>query len=163
MTTKHTSAIQQSILSQWKRPPTSYVKDNFDEAVFACGDISGLAKQTSGIFAPEVIKSYAAEATVKLLLDLHLHMIILKGDCQKVIKMIQSTETDASACGMLVDDILIYIQSFATCEASWVPRKLNNVAHCFAEYACSISNDCMWRDFPPNFIVTALTVDIISD
>ena len=91
--------------------------------------MTGLAKQTSGIFAPEVIKSYAAEATVKLLLDLHLHMIILEGDCQKVIKMNQSMDTDASASGMLVDDILIDIQNFATWEISRVARKLNNVAH----------------------------------
>ena len=48
--------------------------------------VAGLTKQISEIFAPKVIESYAAKATVKLLLDLHLRMIILEGDCLKLLK-----------------------------------------------------------------------------
>ena len=42
MAAEHTTAIQQSVLSQWKRPPAGYVKANFDGAIFVEGDISGI-------------------------------------------------------------------------------------------------------------------------
>ena len=42
MTIEQTSASQQSVLSQWKRPPTGYVKVDFGGPVFASGDIWGI-------------------------------------------------------------------------------------------------------------------------
>ena len=44
---------------------------------------------------------------------------------QKIIKTIESMDSNASTRGMLVNDILVDIQSFATREASWVPRTIN--------------------------------------
>ena len=59
MTIEHTSISRQFDLSQRKRPPTSYVKPNFDEAVFDSGNISGIGgviRNDEGNFVAGLVK-----------------------------------------------------------------------------------------------------------
>ena len=90
-----------------------FVKENFDGATFptegfpgtgvmvhddAHNFIVGLFKKIPGILAPEVIKTYAAKFAAKLLIELGLRYVVLEGDGQKILKILQQCDSDDSAC-----------------------------------------------------------------
>ena len=58
--------------------------------------IAGLSKKILGILEPNVVESYAAKHAIQLLHDLGFNKIVLEGDSQKVIKMLDCLEFDDS-------------------------------------------------------------------
>ena len=124
--------------------------------------IAGLSKKIPGILEPEVVESYAAKHATQLLQSLGFNKIVLEGDSQKVIKMLDRLESDDSSCGLLIDDTIVLCQDFMCWEVSWIPRSFNVPAHNFAKYAINLADSCIWRDSPPSFICSALVADSIS-
>ncbi|XP_071921389.1 uncharacterized protein [Coffea arabica] len=153
-----------------------FVKANFDGAIFpsegfsgigvvvrddAGNFIAGLTKKIPGVLAPDVIEAYAAKFGTKLLVELGYSHVALEGDNLKVIKMLQLCDSDDSACGVLVEDVLQLLRSFAKWETTWIPRSLNSAAHSFARNACTALDDYMWNLSPPSFVLSALQADLI--
>nr|XP_027075724.1 alkane hydroxylase MAH1-like [Coffea arabica] len=115
-----------------------------------------------GIFSPEVIEAYAAKTAISLLLQWKEPKIILEGDSLKIINMIKLMESDDSTYRVLLDYILLSLQSFAAWEANWVPRQANVPVHLLVRNARSISNICSWSSSPPPFLSSAILADLSS-
>ncbi|XP_071921772.1 uncharacterized protein [Coffea arabica] len=137
-----------------------FVKANFDRAIFpsegfsgigvvVCDGtsdfIAGLSKKIPGILAPDVIETYAAKFETKLLVELGYSHVALEGDNLKITKMLQQYDSDDSACGVLIDDVLQLLQNFTKWEAIWTPHSLNGAAHSFARNACTVMDDYLWK------------------
>ncbi|CDP16895.1 unnamed protein product [Coffea canephora] len=173
-----TSLQSRLSIGHWIRPNAGFVKANFDGAVFMDDKSSGVgviirddtgsfiaghySKKILGILEPNVVESYAAKHAAQLLQSLGFNKIVLEGDSQKVIKMMNRLESDDSSCGLLIDDTIVLCQEFMCWEVSWISRLFNVPAHNFAKYAINLSDSCIWRNSPPSFICSALVADSIS-
>ncbi|XP_027155450.1 uncharacterized protein LOC113777063 [Coffea eugenioides] len=140
-------------IGHWIRPNAGFVKANFDGAVFMDDKssgvgviirddkgsfIAGLSKKNLGILEPNVVESYAAKHAIQLLHDLGFNKIVLEGDSQKVIKMLDRLESNDSSCGLLIDDTIVLCQDFMCWEVSWISRSFNVPTHTLAKYAVNL-------------------------
>nr|XP_027118296.1 uncharacterized protein LOC113735493 [Coffea arabica] len=172
-----TSLQSRLSIGHWIQPNAGFFKANFDGAVFMDDKSSGvgviirddkgsfftgLSKKIPGILEPEVVESFVAKHAIQLLQFLGLNKIVLEGDSQKVIKMLDRLESDDSSCGLLIDDTIVLCQDFMCLEVSWISRSFNVPAHNLAKYTVNLSDSCIWRNSPPSFICSALVADLIS-
>ena len=111
--------------------------------------------------AADVVETYAEKSATQLLVELGYSHVVLEGDNLKIVKMLQQCESNDSACGILVSDVLQLLRNFTKWEAMWIPCSLNGAAHSFARNACTVSVDHLWDRSSLSFVLSALQADLL--
>ena len=105
--------------ANWLPPPPNYFKINYDKAVFAKVNKSGigvvirdnqglviasLVQQISQAYQAVEVEAMAASRALKFGLEFGIHWAILEGDSEVVLKALENEESRSVAYGLLLKD-----------------------------------------------------------
>ncbi|KAH7836340.1 hypothetical protein Vadar_000082 [Vaccinium darrowii] len=159
---------------RWEKPCHGWFKINFDGGLDHRKKVGGLGiviRDYNGNFRaaraihirncmePLGIEAMAARESLIFALELGLQRIILEGDCQQVVKLIQKNEVCDSSIGALISDINCLRQSVSELDVRFVRRSGNSVAHCVAKNAVGGNGSRTWEFFPPPWLLSSLQGD----
>ena len=161
----HFQRQTQLVQQRWKPPPATFVKINFDGAVFSKDKRSGVGaviRDENGLvlgsctkllpqaYSAVEVEALAAATALTLARDLGMQRVILEGDSLIIIKALREEEHFFSPIGLLLEDVRRLSQSFHKLLYSHTKREGNYVAHNLARYANSIPDFSVWmEDVPP--------------
>ena len=149
---------------RWKPPNTSFVKANFDGAIFE--DISavgiGVAVRNelgevvaamaekilvpNSVFTPETL---AARHAVLFVQELGIRNVVFEGDSASSIQAISNRHFTHSSCGHIIHDILLFVNSFQSFSFSHVCRQGNTLTDALAKRARLSYPFMVWKESVP--------------
>nr|XP_023914280.1 uncharacterized protein LOC112025826 [Quercus suber] len=139
---------------KWRPPPSSFLKVNFDGAVFQDEVVAGVGViiqdekgQVIGFTARKIpltlsiaaIEAFAAITTLKFAHDFGLSSLILEGDSEVVINALKSEEDSLVKFSHLIEEGKSIANSFNVVQFCHVKREGNLVAHNIAKHARHVS------------------------
>ena len=152
--------------SQWQPPPSSVCKINFDSALFmkeqragigvAIQNENGLIMVSSSQQIPlpgtvVEVEALATRKALELALDCGLDRVILEGDCEILMKTLQTASKSLAQFGKIAEDIRVYASMFQDISFSHVLRNCNSVAHSLVRRAILSPHFLVWmEDVPPD-------------
>ena len=96
------------------------------------------------------VETLAAHRAVEFALELGFENIILEGDLEILIKILNSSNRSLAPFGHIINDINFLASRFACFSATHVKRHCNRVAHSLARRALSFYPLFVWmEDVPP--------------
>ncbi|XP_042968966.1 uncharacterized protein LOC122301632 [Carya illinoinensis] len=146
----------QDQFSIWIPPPMSTIKINWDAALSAAKNRTGIGlvarnhqgsivstKKLSlvGVLDPLLTEALGGLHAVVLAKERGWQSIIVEGDSQTVIHSLQKHTERWDSVGMILQDIRILLAEFDKCTVSFVRRSGNNVAHCLAKESLELVED----------------------
>ena len=161
--------------NRWRALQASFVKVNFDGAVFDDANKSGVGvviRDSYGAVlascSKKIFRAYKAEVTEALAVgkalsfahELGFQNVILEGDALGLIQALKSQEQNLCPLGLLVEDVKIYSSHFQRVLYSHVKRNGNSEAHNLARHVISISDFQVWMEDVPSHIVSVLHSDV---
>ncbi|XP_065616451.1 uncharacterized protein LOC136061926 [Quercus suber] len=162
--------------TRWRPPQASFVKINFDGAVFCHSNSSGVgavirnhdgavmasyAEKLNQAYKAEEIEALAALKAVQFVYDLGFQKVILEGDSLGLIKALKAEEHNLSPLGLLVEDVKLVANNFVSLSYSHIKRSGNSVAHNLAKHAIRIPDFQVWMEDVPSHIVSFLHSDVV--
>ena len=161
----------------WKPPPATAYKLNFDAAIFADLDRTGVgaiirneqgqvmaAMQAAGPKAnsSDEAELLACRRSMEFAVDAGFTKLIIEGDNVNVMQAISSSHINCSLLGYVVDDIHHLIHCLEWVSICFTRRGGNKVAHALAQHARnSLDNDVYWMEDSPPPAVEALIQDVL--
>lgn len=168
-------AIQGDVSAcKWRRPGRGIFKVNFDGGLDKNGDVGGLgmvirdwqgkfisarAFQIKHATDPLLVEALAARESLQLALELGINNILLEGDSQQLIRLIQTQAEDHRMVGVIVADILRFLAGFSVADLAFVKRSGNGVAHNVAQRAVRGPVFSTWEFRPPLWLLSSLQRD----
>ncbi|KAL0320022.1 UNVERIFIED_CONTAM: hypothetical protein Sradi_5263700 [Sesamum radiatum] len=147
----------------WEPPPPGLIKVNFDGACFEGGEEGGagiIAHDSAGqtlawcsirIEKPVkllLIEAIAVREAAHLVAQKSWPNVIIEGDCEILIKKLQSAKPDSSGIGPLISDCFSLLGPVSS-SFTFVRRTGNFAAHSLAKHATSFVEGL---SSPPNYI-----------
>ncbi|XP_030963888.1 uncharacterized protein LOC115985057 [Quercus lobata] len=168
---------RQDSSSQWQPLPSSVCKINFDSALFmkeqragigvAIQNENGLIMVSSSQQIPlpgtvVEVEALAARKALELALDCGLDRVILEGDCEILMKTLQTTSKSLAQFGKIAEDIRVYASMFQDISFSHVRRNCNSVAHSLARRAILSPHFLVWMENVPPDVEPVFQADLRS-
>ena len=169
--------MEQQCNETWQPPPSSIYKLNFDAAIFADMDRTGVgaiirnehgqvmaAMTTTGlkVSSSEEAELLACRRSMEFAVDAGFTKLIIEGDNVNVMQAISSSQINCSLLGYVVDDIHHLVHCLEWARISITRRGGNKVAHAFAQHARnSLDNDVYWMEDSPPPVLEALIQDVL--
>lgn len=165
------------LVQEWRPSLGSAVKLNFDAAIFANTNSSGvsviirnsLGEVLAGLFTrgPSVASREEAEVlacrkALEFALDTGFLDLVIEGDNATVMTTIVSPHLNRSRLGHIYDDISTLASSFRSLSVGCIKQSANFVAHFLAHYASQLDEDLVWMEESPPPEPNALYLDSIS-
>ena len=162
---------------RWRPPSVELVKINFDGAVFANENESGIgvvirndeglvlascAKKIPVAYSECEIETMAATTALSFTSDIDIKRAILKGDSLAVIKALREDASSLSPFGLLIDDVKSLANSFDELSYSHTKREGNQVAHGLTKYAKIILDFVVWMENVPPQLFSVLQADLLG-
>ncbi|KAJ8430399.1 hypothetical protein Cgig2_000231 [Carnegiea gigantea] len=163
-------------VSAWKAPSVGYLKVNFDGALIGeeChglgmvvrdgGDCIVMAgvRQGIGRFGPEYVEAMACRWAMQQALEKRFETVIMEGDFLGLISKLQKGERPITELGLIIHDILMFVDRFSFCSFCHVKRAGNRVAHTFAHVQPYNLSECVWMDECPDCILNLVANDLCN-
>lgn len=122
-------------VSRWQRPRHGWVKINFDGGIerdsrqrsLVIRDwqgrfIAARAVHRHHVTDPLVVEALVARESLQFAWELGMDNIVLEGDSQQLVRMIQRRTEEHQTVGVIVADILRYLGRFSSSETKFVKR-----------------------------------------
>ena len=161
----------------WTPPPVHGYKVNFDGALFEQEDRAGLGvviRNQDGLVMASLsevvplpstvieVETLAARRAVEFALELGFENIVLEGDSEILIKILNRSSRSLAPFGHIINDINFLASRFACFSATHVKRHCNRVAHSLARRALSFYPLSVWmKDVPPE-LLSVIQADLNS-
>ena len=160
---------------RWKPPDEGDFKINFDGAIFAGMNCSGLGivvRDKEGLaitsmvaripqqLQPTKIEALAAYKAIGFARELGLSQVVLEGDSSIVMSALNSSNPGLAPFGLLVQDTLNVAIGFSKLSYSHTKREGNSVAHNLAQLAANIPNCVIWMEDVPSDVICFYHVDL---
>ncbi|XP_073121019.1 uncharacterized protein [Henckelia pumila] len=171
------SSTSQIGFRRWKKPPENVLKCNVDAAVIDNYSHFGygcVLRNTYGVVIAAThgrlqghLNAMLAEAlsireALSWLKSLGFSHIIVESDALLVIEALNnSSESDSSILGLIVDDCKILAGDFSSCQFVFVYRSANQIAHALARKAISMSGLLGRATSSPTFISSVILQDLV--
>ena len=161
----------------WKPPDPSFVKTNFDGAVFEDLDAAGIGivvrnldgevMATLSEIIPKpasvaVLETLAARRAVQFVQELDMKDSIFEGDSEVSISTIKSRSFQHPSCAHLIQDIMALAQSLQNYSFSHVHRQGNALAHAQARRARFSFPVLVWMESVPPDIYKFYVSDLLA-
>lgn len=158
----------------WVRPPGGFIKINVDGAwskdsreggyrVVARDErgkfVAATMGKISGFSSASVVEAAAFWEGIKLGSQLGMEAVIIEGDAQAVVKMINGDVAMNQELEVLVHDIKTLSRNFQVCSFSFAHRTCNLVAHELARHGSIGVSSSLWTDTPPPWLLHPLFRD----
>ena len=99
------------------------------------------------------VETLVAHWIVEFALELGFDNIVLKGDSEVLIKLLNNCNRSLAPFGHIMNDIIFLASHFTCFSVTHVQRQCNKVAHSLARRAISSSPSSVWmEDVQPNFL-----------
>ena len=147
-----------------KPPPVDIFKINFDGAVFAeenCSGVGVIVRDREGLaiaamsekipqlLQPTKIEAMAATRALEFAREVGISEAILEGDSLLVIKALATKDIGLAPFGLLIQDAYKLTEAFSLLSYSHTKREGNQVAHDLAKLAVTIPNCVIWMEDVP--------------
>ena len=171
------TAVPEQKKTAWTPPPVHGYKVNFDGALFEHEDSAGLGvviRNQDGLVMASLsevtplpstvieVETLAARRAVEFALELGFENIILEGDSEILIKILNSSNRSLAPFGHIINDINFLASRFACFSATHVKRHCNRVAHSLARRALSFYPLSVWMEDVPPELLSVLQADLNS-
>ncbi|XP_073130840.1 uncharacterized protein [Henckelia pumila] len=114
-----------------------------------------------GIQNPAIAEALGIREALSWLKELDYYHFQIESDAKIVIDALNSSVSDHSSLGLLIEDCKLLVEEFQSCLFYFVRRSANQVAHALARAVGSLS-DFVGRVTPsPFFISDVLLVDSV--
>ena len=149
---------------RWKPPDTGFVKENFDGAIFedisAAGIgvavrnklgevVAAMAEKVPILDSVFTLETLAARHAVLFVQELGLHNVVFEGDSASSIQALSNRLFTHSSCGHIINDILLFVNSFQSFSFSHVCRQGNALADALAKRARLSCPFMVWKESVP--------------
>ena len=163
------------IRTRWKPPPVDIFKINFDGAVFAeenCSGVGVIVRNREGlviatmsekipqILQPTEIEAMAATRALEFAREVGISEAILEGDSLLVIKVLATKDIGLVPFGLLIQDASRFTLDFSLLSYSHTKRDGNQVAHDLAKLAVTIPNCVIWMEDVPSDVVNSYQANL---
>ncbi|XVF13195.1 hypothetical protein REPUB_Repub08aG0187200 [Reevesia pubescens] len=128
----------------WVAPDARSVKVNFDAVIFK--DIGGIG------IGVAIRDSGALHNAMNFSLEVGIRNIEAEGDSMVTIGAVNSSSTNNSITGWIVESIKVLAQSFHLFKLNHVRRNGNVVAHSLAKHAKEVDDYEAWMEDTPSFL-----------
>ena len=108
------------------------------------------------------VETLAARRAVEFALELGFENIILEGDSDVLIKLLNSCSRSLAPFGHLINDIMFLASRFTCFRATHVRRHCNKVAHLLARKSISFSPLSVWMEDVPPDLLSVIQADLNS-
>ena len=171
------TAVPEQKKTAWTPPPVHGYKVNFDGALFEHEDSAGLGvviRNQDGLVMASLsevtplpstvieVETLAARRAVEFALELGFENIILEGDSEILIKILNRSSRSLASFGHIINDINFLASRFACFSAIHVKRHCNRVAHSLARRALSFYPLSVWMEDVPPELLSVLQADLNS-
>ena len=161
--------------TRWKPPPLDVFKINFDGAVFAeenCSGVGAIIRNREGLvlaamtekipqlLQPIEIEARAATRALEFAREVGISAAVLEGDSLLVIKALETKDVGLAPFGLLIQDAYSFIPDFSLLSYSHTKREGNLVAHDLAKLAVTIPNCVVWMEDVPPEVVDSYQADL---
>ena len=161
--------------NRWQAPQASFVKVNFDGAVFGelnkssvgvvirnnnGAVLASCSEKMSQAYKVEETEALVARKALMFAHELGFQSVILEGDALGLIQALKSQEQNVCPLGLLVEDVKVYSNHFQRVLYSHVKRNGNSVAHSLVKHAISIPDLQVWMEDVPSHIGLFLYSDV---
>ncbi|XP_026378518.1 uncharacterized protein LOC113272952 [Papaver somniferum] len=142
----------------WYPPPATHIKINVDAALSSDKSFAAVARNYHGGFVgaetirlnttfPLVDEAHGFVRAIQLVGRLK---VIVEGDCQMVVMILQTKTTSVPwRISRLIDEINNKATALNSVEFQFVPKRVNNVAHDFAKFATRHNVQDWWTSSQP--------------
>ena len=151
-----------------------FVKANFDRAIFE--DISAVdigvairnehgdvvAAMAEKVPVPDsvfTLETLAARRVVLFVQELDLHNVVFEGDSTSSIQAITNRLFTHSSCGHIINDILLFVNSFQSFSFSHVCRQGNALADALAKRTRLSCPFMVWKKSVPPYLYNCYLSD----
>ncbi|XVE84650.1 hypothetical protein DITRI_Ditri17bG0029900 [Diplodiscus trichospermus] len=83
----------------------------------------------------------------------------LEGDALTIIRKLQSNTLDLSHIWIIIEDGKLKLDSFTSCKIMHTAREGKWVAHHLAKFGLNVSEDHVWMEDIPNFVIDSVIMD----
>ena len=134
----------QSSRLQWKTPPPSSFKVNYDGTVCSSSNCSGigvvirdhdglviasLAQNLSQAYKSVEIEAMVATRAIEFLAEVGVDRVVIEGDLSVVTEALRSNNAGLASYGLLIEDAKLLERNFSELSYSHMKREGNKVAH----------------------------------
>ncbi|KAL5767563.1 hypothetical protein ACOSQ2_014346 [Xanthoceras sorbifolium] len=162
-------------LDRWKVPSPGWFKINTDAALDSsrCKVGLGVVVRESyglvllsgslvldGLFSPKVAEALAILRGVQLALDSSFNPFCIESDAASVVHLISSRTNSFADIGLVVDDIILFLDRLPDFSIFAIRRSVNKVAHKLARFALGLVSYSIWLEDFPSCIASLVSDDI---
>ena len=161
---------------KWTKPPEDCYKANFDAALFANNNTTGigvvirdcngnvLSALSQKIVLPQSIEhaeALAASRAMTFAGELSLSKVMFEGDCLRIINAINKKEPCHTLFGHIIEEIWSGTTSLVTCNFQHVRREGNKLAHALARRAVVFADTDVWVEELPSDLDDVFNFDLV--
>ena len=106
------------------------------------------------------VETMATRRALEFAMEIGVHKVILEGDCEILIKALQSNSHSLSQFGHLAKDVKYLASKFQSYNLSHVHRQCNVVTHTLAKRAILNPHLLVWMEYVPPDILSVLQADL---
>ena len=161
----------------WKPPHASHFKINFDGAIFRNENRSGigvvirdhigsvivsLVQSISPAYQPREIEALAAARALEFGQEIGIGGVVLEGDSKLIINSLKAGGNTIALVEPLIQDAILFSNSYSELQYSHCRRKGNTLAHSLARYSINVSNYVVWMEKVPNHLLSDVQQDLAN-
>ncbi|XP_058195036.1 uncharacterized protein LOC131311559 [Rhododendron vialii] len=137
----------------WQKPCGGFLKINVDGA---------WKWKTRLVFKPHGCRGISCSNGVELGQNLGLRNVLIEGDSQAVINMINGLAVVNQEVKIIIDGIKVLSRYFASCIFSYRHRSSNSVVHLLASKGLIGLGYSRWTESPPIWLLDPMSRDEVS-